>query len=260
MKAMILAAGRGERMRPLTDHTPKPLLKAGGKALIVWHIERLNAAGFKTIVINHAYLGAQIEAYLGNGARWGVSIEYSAELCALETAGGIANASKLLGRSPFLVVNGDVYTDYDFAKCRDKIISMHDCAAPLAHLVMVDNPPQHPLGDFSVSATRVLSKTTVDLSQSKTNDALQAQLLLAEGSEKLTFSGIGIYQPQLFAHIAQGSAAKLAPILREAMHNQQVTGEHFKGQWFDIGTPERLQLLDAMLNHNQIEAISKLNQ
>jgi MurNAc alpha-1-phosphate uridylyltransferase len=113
---------------------------------------------------------------------------------------------------------------------------------------MVDNPPQHPLGDFSISATRDFSKTTVDSSQSKTSDALQAPLLLAEGSEKLTFSGIGIYQPQLFAHIAQGLAAKLAPILREAMHNRQVTGEHFKGQWFDIGTPERLQLLDAMLN------------
>ncbi len=239
MKAMILAAGRGERMRPLTDHTPKPLLQVGGKALIVWHIERLARAGFNDIVINHAHLGEQIENSLGNGATWGVSIAYSAEQTALETAGGIANAKALLGNAPFLVVNGDVFTDYDFSRLTATINAMKlqtssqtDLKSErLAHLVMVDNPPQHALGDFSLHAS---------------HDG-EAFLVRDDGAPKLTFSGIGVYQLQLFAPIEKGRPAKLAPILREAMTHQQVTGEHFKGAWYDIGTPERLQHLDAML-------------
>lgn len=218
MKAMILAAGRGERMRPLTDHTPKPLLQVGGKPLIEWHLERLANAGFKEIVINHAHLGAQIETALGDGQRWGVSIQYSPEKIALETAGGIANALPLLGRAPFLVVNGDIFTDIDFAAL--KLVS-----PDLAHLVMVNNPPQHANGDFM----------------------LQGDRLHAEGEGKLTFSGVGLYDPVLFAHILRGEAAKLAPLLKDAMARGLVSGSHHRGQWHDIGTPERLQALDSQL-------------
>lgn len=218
MKAMILAAGRGERMRPLTDHTPKPLLNVGGKPLIVWHLERLAAAGFKDIVINHAHLGEQIENVLGDGSQWGLHIQYSPEKTALETAGGIANAMPLLGDAPFLVVNGDVFTNIDF--CALKLTSPN-----LAHLVMVDNPPQHAAGDFSLLNGK----------------------LSAEGAEKLTFSGVGIYQPSLFAGIVRGSASKLAPLLKVAMVQGLVSGSHHQGAWHDIGTPERLQALDSQL-------------
>jgi MurNAc alpha-1-phosphate uridylyltransferase len=218
MKAMILAAGRGERMRPLTDHTPKPLLKVGGKSLIAWHLERLAEAGFKDIVINHAHLGGLIENALGNGSQWGVRIQYSPEKIALETAGGIANAIPLLGDAPFLVVNGDVYTDIDFAALK--------LAPPnLAHLVMVDNPPQHAAGDFTLCN----GKLSVD------------------GTEKLTFSGVGIYAPSLFAGVVRGEAAKLAPLLKAAMAQGLVSGSHHQGAWHDIGTPERLQALDSQL-------------
>lgn len=225
MRAMILAAGRGERMRPLTDHTPKPLLKVGGKPLIVWHLERLAAAGFKELVINHAHLGEQIEKSLGNGQQWGVSIQYSPERVALETAGGIANALHLLGTEAFLVVNGDIYTDIDFSQSHARAMTMLR-ENRLAHLVLVDNPKQHAAGDF----------------------ALHDHLVKSDGVQKLTFSGVGIYQPGLFAHIVKGQPAKLAPILREAMPRQQVSGEYFKGEWRDIGTPERLLALDAQLN------------
>lgn len=221
MKAMILAAGRGERMRPLTDHTPKPLLKVGGKSLIAWHLERLAAAGFQDIVINHAHLGGQIESALGDGSQWGVRIQYSPEKIALETAGGIANAMPLLGNAPFLVVNGDVYTDIDFGTL--KLVPPN-----LAHLVMVNNPPQHAAGDFALSSGK----------------------LSADGSEKLTFSGIGIYQPSLFASIVRGDAAKLAPLLKAAMAQGLVSGSHHRGAWHDIGTPERLQALDSQLLSN----------
>jgi N-acetyl-alpha-D-muramate 1-phosphate uridylyltransferase len=226
MRAMILAAGRGERMRPLTDHTPKPLLAVGGKPLIVWHIERLAQAGFKQLVINHAYLGQQIEDTLGDGARWGVSIQYSPEKTALETAGGIAKAIHLLtddgkNYAPFLVVNGDVFTEVDFASARLQ-------PNILAHLVMVDNPPQHPNGDF----------------------CLQDGLLQAEGEAKLTFSGIGIYAPSLFKEVEVGQPAKLAPLLKHAMAQGLVTGEHYQGVWHDIGTPERLMELDALLKQH----------
>lgn len=221
MKAMILAAGRGERMRPLTDHTPKPLLKVGGKSLIAWHLERLAAAGFQDIVINHAHLGEQIESALGDGSQWGVRIQYSPEKIALETAGGIANAMPLLGNAPFLVVNGDVYTDIDFGTL--KLVPPN-----LAHLVMVNNPPQHAAGDFALSSGK----------------------LSADSTEKLTFSGIGIYQPSLFASIVRGDAAKLAPLLKAAMAQGLVSGSHHEGAWHDIGTPERLQALDSQLLNN----------
>ena len=220
MKAMILAAGRGERMRPLTDHTPKPLLKVGGKSLIVWHLERLVKAGFKEVVINHAHLGEQIEQALGDGSVWGLSIRYSPETTALETAGGIANALPLLGDAPFLVVNGDVFTEVDFGALQ--LVSPN-----LAHLVMVDNPPQHLDGDFVVDSGKVTN----------------------QGNHKLTFSGVGIYHPSLFVDVEQGQAAKLAPLLRLAMAKGLVTGEHYQGVWHDIGTPERLSFLDKQLSH-----------
>ncbi len=218
MKVMILAAGRGERMRPLTDHMPKPLLRVGGKPLIVWHLERLAQAGFKDIVINHAHLGAKIETALGDGSQWGLRIQYSPEQTALETAGGIANALPMLGNAPFLVVNGDVFTDIDF--------SVLTLSPPnLAHLVMIDNPPQHMAGDF------VLLNEKVTL----------------EGAKKLTFSGIGVYHPDLFASVVRGEAAKLAPLLKAAMAHGLVSGNHHQGEWHDIGTPERLHTLDSQL-------------
>lgn len=236
MKAMILAAGRGERMRPLTDHTPKPLLQVGGKPLIVWHLERLALAGFKEVVINHAHLGEQIEQYLGNGHPWGVSIQYSPEKIALETAGGIANALGLLAENgnesePFLVVNGDIYTDFDFFHCKSQATTMLNTHR-LAHLVLVDNPKQHAAGDFVLNG----------------NLGSNENLVSSDGPHKLTFSGVGIYQASLFVHIEKGQPAKLAPILCEAMLKQQVSGEHFQGEWHDIGTPERLQALDMQLS------------
>jgi N-acetyl-alpha-D-muramate 1-phosphate uridylyltransferase len=219
MRAMILAAGRGERMRPLTDHTPKPLLMVGGKPLIVWHIERLAAAGITELVINHAYLGQQIEDALGDGRQWQVTIRYSAEGTALETAGGIAYALHLLGEQPFLVVNGDVFTDIDYA-------GLALPADKLAHLVMVDSPPQHAAGDFG----------------------LVNGLVRESAADRLTFSGVGVYHPSLFDSVQRGQAAKLAPLLKAAMQEQRVTGQHHHGLWHDIGTPERLEQLDHWLS------------
>ena len=220
MKAMILAAGRGERMRPLTDQTPKPLLKVGGKPLIVWHLERLAKAGFKEVVINHAHLGVQIEQALGNGSAWGLTIQYSLETTALETAGGIVKALPLLGDTPFLVVNGDVFTEIDFG-------ALQLVSPSLAHLVMVDNPLQHPDGDFVLDSGKVAD----------------------QGNHKLTFSGVGVYHPLLFVDIERGQAAKLAPLLKSAMAKGLVTGEYYQGVWHDIGTPERLTFLDKQLSH-----------
>lgn len=218
--AMILAAGRGERMRPLTDHTPKPLLPVGGKPLIVWHIEKLAAAGFRRLVINHAYMGASIERALGNGASWGVTIQYSpeGEGKALETGGGIFNAMELLGEQPFLVVNGDIWTDCDFS-------SLTISPGRLAHLLLVDNPEHHPNGDFVLN-----------------NDEVRAG---PEGV-RLTFSGIGIYHPQLFSDCHPG-AFPLAPLLRTAMSHGKVSGQYFKGRWIDVGTPDRYLTLDKAL-------------
>lgn len=228
-RAMILAAGRGERMRPLTDSIPKPLLEVGGKPLIQWHIERLAKAGFRELVINHAHLGSLIELALGNGSRFGVSIRYSPEGEALETAGGIANALPLLGDEPFLVVNGDVYCDYDFAALGPKLEEM--AAGELdAWLVLVDNPSHHPVGDFTLADSKVLD----------------------QGEHKLTFSGIGCYRPSLFAGIPRGDKAKLAPLLRQSMAQGRVGGEHFTGRWVDVGTPQRLRELDAELKGETI--------
>ena len=228
MHAMILAAGRGERMRPLTDHTPKPLLQAGGKPLIVWHIERLVAAGISDIVINHAHLGIQIEQALGNGSRYGARIRYSDEGMALETAGGIAHALHLLGDAPFAVVNGDVYCDYDFTHLPQRAATLAN-SDDFAHLVLVDNPAHNPKGDFGLQTQRV-----------------------TEAAPKLTFSGIGLYKPVLFAGIARGTKAPLAPLLRERIAQGRVSGEHHRGLWMDIGTPQRLAELDKMLTakHN----------
>ncbi|MDP2806283.1 MAG: nucleotidyltransferase family protein [Gallionellaceae bacterium] len=234
MLAMILAAGRGERMRPLTDHTPKPLLQAGGKPLIVWHIERLVAAGITELVINHAHLGAQIEQALGNGKQFGASIQYSAEETALETAGGIAFALHLLGEEVFVVVNGDIYCDYDFARLPALAAQMknnHDNA----HLVLVNNPTHNPKGDFELHANRIVPESSI----------------LNPQSPILTFSGIGLYRPSLFANIPHGNKAPLAPLLREQIAAGKVSGEHHQGVWMDIGTPQRLDELDKHLRLSQ---------
>jgi MurNAc alpha-1-phosphate uridylyltransferase len=221
MKAMVLAAGRGERMRPLTDHTPKPLLSVGGKPIIVWHLERLAAAGFTDIVINHAHLGQQIEEALGKGNNWGLTIRYSPEPPgALETAGGIVQALPLLGEEPFLVINGDIFCDWDVARA-PKALAPGD----LAHLVLVPNPGHNTNGDFALHGQRVAS----------------------EGSYKDTFAGIGIYHPTLFAGLVAGQPAKLAPLLRTAMTAGRVSGECHKGRWVDVGTPQRLDELDREL-------------
>ena len=231
MIAMILAAGRGERMRPLTDHTPKPLLEVAGRALIVWHIERLVAAGITDLVINHAHLGAQIESALGDGSRFGASIRYSPEIAALETAGGIANALPLIGEEEiFVVVNGDIWCDYDFQRLQDRVAAMQSMG-DAAHLVLVDNPAHHPNGDFCLHASRVVTLPT-------THFPLSAAL---------TFSGIGLYHPRMFSEIPRGSVAPLAPLLRAQMALGKVSGEHHAGRWVDVGTPQRLHELDAEL-------------
>lgn len=222
MKAMILAAGRGERMRPLTDHLPKPLLTLAGKPLIVHHIEALSRAGITEIVINHAWLGHMLEQQLGSGQQFGVSIQYSPEgESGLETAGGIRQALPLLGAEPFLVVNGDVATDFDFTAL---VAQPHSDI--LAHLVLVPNPVQHPNGDFAFLA--------------------QGPFLAAEGTQQWTFSGISVFRPEFFQQVGAGKQ-KLAPYLRQAMQQQQVTGELFQGFWADIGTPERLAETDCWL-------------
>ncbi|MEO7622441.1 MAG: N-acetylmuramate alpha-1-phosphate uridylyltransferase MurU [Gallionella sp.] len=223
MMAMLLAAGRGERMRPLTDHTPKPLLKVGGKSLIVWHIENLVRAGIDKIVINHAHLGAQIESALGDGNQFGANILYSSEVKALETAGGIAYAMRLLGQEPFAVVNSDIFCDYDFAQLHVRAAALK-AQGDAAHLVLVSNPVQHPNGDFGFQQQRVTASPP-----------------------QLTFSGIGIYQPALFQEISRGSTAPLAPLLRAQIALGKVSGEHHQGLWADVGTPQRLVELDGQV-------------
>ncbi len=219
MKAMILAAGRGERMRPLTDKTPKPLVKVAGRALIEYHLLRLAAAGVQEVVINLAWLGEQIERTLGTGQAYGVTIEYVHEgTQALETGGGIFHALPLLGAEPFLVINGDIWTDYPIQQLPASLTG-------LAHLVLVDNPAHHPQGDFAISATGHA---------------------VVEAAEKYTFSGLGVYAPELFATCRAG-IFPLAPLLREAMLTQRVTAEHYPGPWSDVGTIERLQQLESFL-------------
>ncbi len=231
--AMILAAGRGERMRPLTDHTPKPLLQVGGKSLIVWHVERLRAAGFTHIVINHAHLGAQIEAALGNGADFGVSIEYSREGTALETAGGIATALPLIKSEVFPVVNGDVYTEFDFSRLAEPMARLA-AGQDRMHLVLVDNPPQHLNGDFVLDGGRVRRGDVSPTSQ----------------PARLTFSGVGVYHRALFDQTVAGEKAPLAPLLFQAIDAGRASGEYFGGRWTDVGTPERLQQLDESLRNH----------
>lgn len=214
MKAMILAAGRGERMRPLTDNLPKPLLQVGDKSLIERLIEALVHAGVRDIVINHAHLGQQIVEVLGDGQRYAARIIYSHESGGgLETGGGILQAMHLLD-DPFLVVNGDILTDFPFERLPPTL-------SGLAHLVLVDNPPHHPQGDF----------------------VLVGQRVQAEGPARLTFSGVGVYSKELFKGCIPGKFP-LAPLLRAAMARGEVTGEHYAGDWWDIGTPERLDQLD----------------
>jgi MurNAc alpha-1-phosphate uridylyltransferase len=218
---MVLAAGRGERMRPLTDEEPKPLLRVGGKRLIEYHLERLSAAGFREVVINTAWLGEKIEAALRTGAQFGLAITYSHERPeALETGGGIFNALPLLGSAPFLLVNGDVWTDIDFGALR-----RDPPAKSLAHLVLVRNPPQHARGDFLL------------------DNGLVSE---GEGSRQ-TYSGVGIYRPELFAGCQPGKFP-LLPLLRRAIALRALSGELHEGQWFDIGTTERLAALDAELS------------
>lgn len=220
MRAMILAAGRGERMRPLTDTCPKPLLKVGSEPLIGWHLRRLKAAGIEEIVINHAWLGQQIEETLGNGAAYGVSIAYSAEGAqGLETAGGIATALPLLGEEPFLVINGDVLTDIDFTLASAQAARL-SAEQRLAYLWLVQNPAHNPQGDFVLQT--------------------DGAVLSTGAGEALTFSGMGVYHPALFHDTPPKQAAKLAPLLRAAMEVGKVQGVKHEGLWLDVGTVERL--------------------
>lgn len=234
MKAMILAAGRGERMRPLTDHTPKPLLPVNQQPLIVWHIQRLKQANITEIVINHAWLGQQIEDTLKDGSQYGVHIQYSAEGGqGLETAGGIATALPLLGTEPFLVINGDVFTDINF-QAATNIGQTLNKYNHLAHLWLVPNPSHHPKGDFSLAENGLLAASPDDY------------------PIKGTFSGVGVYHPTFFQATPSHQVAKLAPLLRSAMNQQQITGEIHTGLWLDVGTPERLE------KANQLAQIGKL--
>ena len=222
---MILAAGRGERMRPLTDTCPKPLLAVAGKPLIVRHIERLAAAGIVDLVINHAHLGHMLEAALGDGAAYGVHIRFSPEPPgALETAGGIRQAMQFLGDAPFVVINGDVFCDADLETLATTAQTL-SAAGDLAHLLLIDNPAHHPQGDFALLDGRVLDNR----------------------EPRLTFSGLAAYHPKIFANIEAGQHARLAPQLRAAMTEDRVSGEHYRGRWVDVGTPQRLAELDARL-------------
>jgi len=226
LKAIILAAGRGERLRPLTDRVPKPLIEVGGKPLIVHHLENLAAIGCERVVINHAHLGEMIEAALGDGTRYGVMIDYSREQTALETAGGIAAALPMLGTAPFIAVNADVYSEYDYAGLLAAAGRMGDAGA---YLVLVDNPEHHPQGDF----------------------ALRAGGLALDGA-LLTFSGLAVYRPALFTAIVAGTRVPLAPLLREQIAAGHVTGEHFGGRWCDVGTAERLIKLNRDLRVGRV--------
>ena len=225
MKVMLLAAGIGERMRPLTDHTPKPLLQVAGTPLIEHHIRRLAEAGLNDLVINVSHLAQQIIDYCGDGSRWGVSIAYSPESLPLETAGGIINAMPLLADAPFMVVNGDVWTDYPFSALASRKL---DETANVAHLVLVDNPSQHPLGDFSLDE--------------------QGQLGIKEPEAMgYTYAGLGLYSPRFFAGVAAGKRA-MRPLLDKAISSGITSGEYYGGDWVDVGTPERLKSLDELVS------------
>ncbi|VWD25029.1 mannose-1-phosphate guanylyltransferase [Burkholderia lata] len=228
--AMIFAAGRGERMRPLTDTRPKPLLEAGGKPLIVWQIEALARAGIETIVINHAWLGEQFEAALGDGSRWGVRLAYSAEGEALETAGGIAQALPLLERdgrtAVFVAVAGDVFCAFDYGSLSARAAQMSTLDAPGMHLVMVPNPPFHPAGDFALGADGRLS---------------------LDGAARTTFGSIGLYDTRMFRDLAPGTRRALTPYFRATIEAGRASGELYEGIWENVGTPAQLGELDARL-------------
>jgi MurNAc alpha-1-phosphate uridylyltransferase len=237
MKAMIFAAGRGERMRPLTDSCPKPLLTVRGRPLIVWHILNLVRAGITEIVINHAHLGQMLEEALGDGSQFGAQIVYSAEGSALETAGGIAHARHLLGTAPFVAIAGDIYCPhFDFSQVKD-VLEEEDLwgnrypadQRDLGWLYLVKNPAHHPEGDFT----------------------LQNFSLANEGQPRYTFSGIGVYRPELFDAVVAGDSAKLAPILRTFADQRRIGGELYRGDWTDVGTIERLEQLNAPLQHGR---------
>jgi len=220
MKAMILAAGRGERMRPLTDRVPKALVSAGGKPLLAWLLERLAGAGFREVVINVSHLGAQIEAQLGHGAAFGLAIAYSREAEPLESAGGLAKARSLLGSAPFVLVNADVYCDFDLRGLRAR--SLGKC---LAHLVLAPNPAHHPGGDFS----------------------LEAGFAGNAPAPRYTYTGIALVDPELFTPVRAGDKAPLAPLLRAAADARRLSAEIYHGLWLDVGTAQRLDELDALL-------------
>jgi MurNAc alpha-1-phosphate uridylyltransferase len=224
MKAMILAAGRGERLRPLTDTIPKPLIQAGPKRLIEYLIDNLVAAGFNDLVINYAHLGEQFPQYLGDGSRYGARIQYSPEVDGgLETAGGIINALPLLGEAPFLVVNGDIWTDFDFNDIRQDILA----EGMLCHLVLVDNPPHNPDGDFGLD---------------------QSSRLSTDSDKKWTFSGIGLYRPEMFAGMDNSKRA-LKPLFEQGIETSRISGQLHHGDWSDIGTIERLEALEKQLTN-----------
>ena len=225
----LLAAGRGERMRPLTDSLPKPLLSIQNKSLLAWHLEALSKAKVQEVVINHAWLGKKIEQALGSGEQFGLHIQYSPEGTALETAGGIRKALPIIApQDYFLVINGDVFSpDLPVNQLLETVSKMRKMGnQPLAHLLMVPNPVQHPEGDFYLKGSMVSGATS-------------------DGAEKLTFSGIGIYHKDLFQDLELGASAKLAPLLRAAMEQNKVSGEKYIGPWHDVGTPQRLQELNA---------------
>jgi MurNAc alpha-1-phosphate uridylyltransferase len=226
MRALILAAGRGERMRPLTEAVPKTLLTAGGRMLIEWQIERLVAGGFRELVINHSHLGAMIEAALGDGARYGAAIRYSHEPAALETAGGVAQALPLLGSGPFAVVSGDIYTEFDYASLAPRIAEIaRDPARVGAHFVLVDNPPYHPDGDMGLAGGRI-----------------------TRAGPRLTYGNLAIYHPSLFAEVAPGTALKLFPWAYRYVEEGRVSGEHYRGAWDNVGTPDQLAALDRRIS------------
>ena len=223
---MILAAGRGERLRPLTDARPKPLLEVGGRSLIEWQIERLAAAGFAEIVVNHAHLGGLIEEALGDGRRFGVRLRYSPESPALETAGGIVKALPLLGAGPFAVVSGDIHTQFDYARLEEPLGAIaENPAARAAHLVLVDNPPFHPQGDMGLAEGRI-----------------------AREGPKLTYGNIAVFHPSLFHDIVPGTWLKLFPWLYGFADEGRVTGEHYQGPWDNVGTADQLAALDRRLS------------
>jgi len=228
MKAMILAAGRGERMRPLTDATPKPLLPVGGKPLVAWLLHRLAAAGIRDVVVNTAYRGEQLEDCLGDGGEWGVRIAWSRERSALETAGGVARALPLLGRAPFILVSGDLFTDYDFA-------SLHDVAGAIArapdrraaHFVLVDNPVWHAEGDMGLY-----------------------EGVIRREAPRLTYANIGVFHPALFSSVAPGTRLALFPWAYQFVDAGRVTGERFGGRWENVGTMAQLKALGSSLGRS----------